>query len=144
MDYRLHGGCLGGRNVIADFTNIQKRERNTVCYMLSTGGGIRDLVDPARRIGFREKLLADIRTAVEEGGARKIFLINHKDCAVYGGSVNFPSETHEMDLHFQHLREAEKIIRREIPCLERISLLFGTLKPGTDGFDLQPVMSRNI
>lgn len=91
-------------------------------------GGVKNLVDegPAREI-----VLNNFRISKKFHKSRKIVLINHIDCAAYGGSKAFKSREEEIEFHKDQLYRAKNLIKAEKDLVDmEIILLFVNEKSG--------------
>lgn len=79
--------------------------------LVSLAGAAKTITDD----DSRGLLLKQIGTSVEKHGASTVSIVNHVDCAAFGGSVKYPSPESEIAEHVKCLREAAKVIKQKFP-----------------------------
>jgi len=107
--------------------------------------GLKDKYDPFTCAGaalnlvrpdneqIRDFIFNQIQIGLEHHGISQVYLVNHLDCAAYGGSKTFPSQDTERKRHIDDLRQARKIVKARFPKLE--VLLFLARKEGNREFN---------
>ena len=131
-DFRLHQRS-DDRNYIADF--IQKLGVN--CDLITRGGGIQDLVRPERE-DYCGCSLRDVGVSTKLHNAKMVYLLNHEDCGAYA-AMNFASRDKELAQHYQDLKVAKDILKRNFPGIE-VRICFAYLKKKPDIFEIRPVL----
>ena len=130
-DYRLHRRA-DGRNVIGDFVASLGGD----CDVITRGGGIQDLVRPAKGVG--KSLLRDLGVSVELHGVKTICLVNHTTCGAYE-SFGFESLQAEAAQHIEDLHAVQKLLAERFPGVT-IRLFLAEPEPGNDdNFTIRPL-----
>lgn len=113
VDHRLH---RWDHPYLADYLR-GKRIGLAAWDLLTVPGACRDLV--AADAGTRkEALLHAITTAHETHRIVQLLVVNHSDCAAYGGRSAFPDETEEYRKHAADLRSVREMLRSVLPNLD--------------------------
>lgn len=90
------------------------RKRGVRWYDLkATAGGLRALQDAPRIV--RQWILRDVRLVYRLHGIRRIIIVQHQDCAAYGGSQAFKSFHDEQAFHRRQFQRARRLLRRTFP-----------------------------
>ncbi len=81
----------------------------------ATAGGVRAMLDAPSSV--RRWILSDIELVYRLHGVRRVILIHHEDCAVYGGSAKLGDLAKQRRFHRTQLRRAASVLRRQFPKL---------------------------
>lgn len=86
--------------------------------MIVVAGGAKTLASP--RDDFeRDFILEQVRLSVRLHKTRRIFLMNHSDCATYGGLAAFEGDqSREAGHHKKELRRAAELVKANFPELD--------------------------
>ena len=90
------------------------RRRGIRWYDLkATAGGLRALQDSPP--GVRRWILQDVRLVVASHGVRRIVIVQHQDCAAYGGAAAFGGFEAERAFHRRQFQRARRLLGRSFP-----------------------------
>ena len=72
-------------------------------------GGVKAMLDEGPAV--RGWIVRSLRLACEQRGIKTVILVNHQDCAAYGGSSAFKDGAEETACHAQQLAMAASLLR---------------------------------
>jgi hypothetical protein len=81
----------------------------------SDDGGVKKIFEAG---ADRDLIFQNYEKIIKEQGASKIILINHTDCAAYGGSKAFESLEKEIHEHEIQIRHAVSAVKAKFPDIE--------------------------
>ena len=104
------------------------RRRGVRWYDLkATAGGLRALQDSPPVV--KRWILRDVRLVHTMHGVRRIIIVQHHDCAAYGGTRAFKDFDHEMRFHRRQFQRAKRLLTRSLSGL-RVEGFFALGAPG--------------
>jgi len=107
--------CLDYRYIAATLL-WAKRQGLTLVDMKTDAGGIKTLLSEGSHI--KRWILKNIRLATERHKLNTVLLINHQDCAGYGGSKAFNGRNQEQRSHSLELARAKKLLESKFRKLK--------------------------
>ena len=78
----------------------------------ATAGGLRALLDAP--LVVRRWILKDVLLVHRLHGVKRIIIVQHQDCAGYGGSSAFKDVASERVFHQKQFRRAKKLLTRSL------------------------------
>lgn len=78
-------------------------------------GGTKEIFDGSEK---REWIFENIKASVEQHQINRVILVNHTDCAAYGGSDAFKTQEDEIHTHEIQLRHAVSDVKAKFPKME--------------------------
>ena len=78
----------------------------------ATAGGLRALLDAP--LVVRRWILKDVLLVHRLHGVKRIIIVQHEDCAGYGGSAAFKDAASERAFHQKQFRRARKLLTRSL------------------------------
>ena len=104
------------------------RRRGVRWYDLkATAGGLRALLDAPALV--RRWILADVRLVWRLHGVRRMLIVQHQDCAGYGGSKVFRDAAAERRFHRRQFQRAQRLLTRTLRGV-RVEGFFASGAPG--------------
>lgn len=97
------------------------------CDIISVAGAVKNLVSPSKPYDV-EFVLRQIDISKRLHDVQQIILLNHTDCAAYGGREAFASDEEEFERSRQDLKKAEELIQAKYPDLE-IKTILAKIQP---------------
>ncbi|MBX4187315.1 MAG: hypothetical protein KW802_03620 [Candidatus Doudnabacteria bacterium] len=93
-------------------------------------GGIKEIFEGTPK---RDWIFENLKQSVEKHNVERVILINHTNCAAYGGSDAFTSEEEEIHTHEIQLRHAVSDVKAKFPQLtvEAYLIILGKLDEPT-------------
>ena len=90
------------------------RRRGVRWYDLkATAGGLRALQDAPALV--RRWIMRDVQLVYRLHGVRRIYIVQHQDCAAYGGSRAFGAFDSEVRFHRRQFQRARRRLARALP-----------------------------
>lgn len=79
----------------------------------ATAGGLCALMDSPPMV--RRWIFKDVRLVYQLHGVRRMIIVQHQDCAAYGGAARFPHPMAERQFHALQFRRAQRYLQRRLP-----------------------------
>lgn len=95
---------------LVDYLDMQGVKKYDLIGM--AGGAKNLLAEDTRKMVFRQLDICTNKHCIE-----KVYMMNHFDCGVYGGSVAFESKEAEREKLIADLESAKQIIQEKYPSL---------------------------
>lgn len=108
--------CVDFRYIDPILAFVKKRFGIKACDMKTDPGGVKTLLDSKPDI--RESIITNVKLIRERHDVRTLVLVNHQDCAAYGGSKRFSSPETEATFHAGQLLKARAILKSKCPPLD--------------------------
>lgn len=108
--------CVDFRYIDPILAFVKKRFGIKACDMKTDPGGVKTLLDSKPDI--RESIITNVKLIRERHDVRTLVLVNHQDCAAYGGSKRFSSPETEATFHAGQLLKARAILKSRCPSLD--------------------------
>jgi hypothetical protein len=97
----------------------------------ATAGGLRALQDAPPLV--RRWIFKDVQLVYQLHGVRRIIIVQHQDCAAYGGAQAFDSLQEERQFHQRQFRRARRLLSRALAGV-RVEGFFAHGAPGRLAF----------
>ena len=81
----------------------------------ATAGGVRAMLEAPRTV--RQWILGDVDLVYRLHGVRRVILVQHEDCAAYGGSAALGTVAQQRRIHRIQVQRAIRVLRRQCPRL---------------------------
>lgn len=108
--------CCKDYRYIQPIQRFVKRQLGVRWYDLkATAGGLRAMLDAPAVV--RRWILRDIALVYRLHGVRRVIMVQHEDCAGYGGSAKLGDLAHQRRFHRMQLLRATRVLRRQFPNL---------------------------
>ncbi len=107
--------CVDFRYIDAILAFAKKRFGIKACDVKTDPGGVKTLLDSEPEI--RKSIITNVQLIRKRHDVRALVLVNHQDCAAYGGSKRFSDPEAEADFHVEQLLKARAILKSKCPSL---------------------------
>ena len=107
--------CVDFRYIDAILVFAKKRFGIRACDVKKDPGGVKAMLDSKPEI--RKSIITNVQLIRERHDVRTLVLVNHQDCAAYGGSKRFTSLKAEAAFHVEQLLKARAILKSKSPSL---------------------------
>ena len=125
------------RHATSTFVERKFRLKPTEYDLKTDAGGAREVTQK----GHLGKWITDnAGIAYHRHGARTFVLVNHADCAYYGGSVSFASFNEERLTHEVDLKDAAGILKEQFPDVKVYAYLVSKEEKPRERFIFQQVV----
>ena len=85
--------------------------------MIIVAGGAKTLASPQNDFE-RDFILYEIRMSIKLHSTNRVLLMNHSDCATYGGLAAFQGDAQrEMEHHEREIQRAAAVVRASFPAM---------------------------
>ena len=93
----------------------------------ATAGGLRAILDAPAPV--RQWLLKDVRLVYGSQRVRRIIIVQHQDCAAYGGAARFDDPVVERQFHHRQFQRARRLLLHRLAGA-RVEGFFASGAPG--------------
>ena len=108
--------CCKDYRYIQPIQRFAKRQLGIRWYDLkATAGGVRAMLDAPRIV--RRWILRDVDLVYRLHGVRRVIVVQHEDCAAYGGSARLGDRAQQRRFHRAQLQRAARVLRHHFPKL---------------------------
>lgn len=108
--------CVDFRYIDPVLAFVKRRFGIKACDVKTDPGGVKTLLDSKPEI--RQSIITNVKLIRERHDVKTLVLVNHQDCAAYGGSKRFASLKAEATFHAGQLLKARAILKPKCPALD--------------------------